>query len=243
MNLGMDFRQKHWVNGGKLVLLVGLLSLGACVNHGVKPPVVIKATEDFTDSFADMSFKQLPANEEVRLAINNEDSSFQFSGGDSFFEALSLPPLAQPYLITVKSELVTSSSDYHGELFFPVLTFLDVNKENILSVDSLPYVLQEPVTERNYMEASIQVSDDLAGARYMVIHTQSDKLEMSIARGDGQSILRSSGYQTMMYAPSTKPRYRVNFSRDGWVRLQATIPALTPEKPKAAPLPGEDKYF
>lgn len=218
------------------MLLVGVLSLSACTIHGVKPPVVIKAPEDFTNSFADMIFKQLPASEEVRLAINNEDPSFQFSGGNSFYEALSLPQLVQPYLIKVQSEVVTSGIDSQGELFFPVLTFLDTNKNNILTVDSLPYVLQGPETERDYMEASVQVSDSLANARYLVIHTQNDKLEMSISRGDGQSILRSSGYQTMMYAPSTKPRYRVNFSRDGWVRMKAYIPALRPEKPKTTNL-------
>ena len=224
------------------MLLVGALSLGACTNHGVQPPVVIKAPEHFTRSFSNMTFKQLPADEKVRLAINNEDPRFQFAGGDSFYEALSLPQLSQPYLIQVQSEVVTTSSDYHGELFFPVLTFLDANKENILTVDSLPYVLQEPAAERNYMEASIQISDELAGARYMVVHSQNDKLEMSIARGDGQSILRSSGYQTMMYAPSIKPRYRVNFSLDGWVRVKAYIPARTPEKPKGT-LNGENKYY
>lgn len=238
----MGFRQKYRAGCKTSLLLAGVLSLSACANHGVQPPVVIKAPGDFTRSFADMSFKQLPADEEVRLAINNEDSSFQFAGGDSFYEALSLPQLAQPYLIRVQSEVVTTTTDYHGKLFFPVLTFLDVNKGNMLTVDYLPYVLQEPAADRNYMEASIQISDELANARYVVIHTQHDKLDLSIARGDGESILRSRGYQTMMYAPSTKPRYRINFSRDGWVKLKAFIPALTPEKPKAT-LPGEDKYF
>ena len=238
----MNFRKQGWVKCRKIVLLASVLSLGACANHGVQPPVVIKAPEDFTHTFADMSFKQLPADEKVRLAINNEDPRFQFAGGDSFYEALSLPQLAKPYLIQVQSEVVTSSSDYHGEMFFPVLTFLDANKESMITVDSLPYVLQEPVTERNYMEASIQISDELANARYLVIHTQTDKLEMSIARGDGQSLLRSSGYQTMMFAPSTKPRYRVNFSLDGWVRLKAYIPTGTSEKSKAAPY-GKNKYY
>ena len=238
----MDLRKKCLVNGGKLALLAGILSLGACVNHGVQPPMVIKAPEDFTHSFIDMTFKVMPANEEVRLAISNEDPSFQFSGGDSFFEALSLPNLAQPYLIKVESEVVSSAADPHGTLFFPVLTFLDANKENMLTIDSLPYVLQEPVSERNYMEASIQVSDELANARYLVVHTQTDKLEMAIARGDGQSLLRTGGYQTMMYAPSTKPRYRINFSPAGWVRLKAYIPTLAPKKPQAT-LPGENKYF
>lgn len=242
MNLGMGFREKDGVSYRKVALLAGVLSLGACANYDVQPPVVIKAPKDFTNSFADMTFKQMPADEKVRLAINNEDPSFQFADGDSFYEALSLPQLAQPYLIKVESEVVTSSTDYHGEIFFPVLTFLDTNKKNLLTVDSLPYVLQEPVADRNYMVASIQISDELAPARYVVVHTQNDKLHMSIARGDGQSILRSSGYQTMLFAPTTKPRYRVNFSPDGWVRLKASIPTLTSEKPKAGSY-GENKFY
>jgi len=235
-------RTKCLINCRRLVLLAGVLSLGACTHHAVHKPVVIKAPEDFTVSFADMTFKLLPAAEQVRLAINNEDPSFQFSGGDSFYEAVSLPQLVQPYLIQVDSEVVTSAADYHGEIFFPVLTFLDANKENLRTVDSLPYVLQEPATERNYMRASIQISDELANARYLVVHTHRDKLDMSIARGDGESILRSDGYKTMMYAPSTKPRYRVNFSQDGWVRLKAFIPEATPEKPAATSY-AEDKYY
>ena len=238
----MAYQMKCSGSFSKLALFAVMLNLGACASHGVQPPVVIKAPENFTRSFTDMAFKVLPADEEVRLAVNDEDPGFQFSGGMSFYEALSLPDLAQPYLIKVQSELVTGASDLHGEIFFPVLTFLDENKENVLTVDSLPYVLQEPAAERNYMEASIQISDQLSGARYLVVHTQNDKLDMSIARGDGQTILRSSGYQTMMYAPSTKPRYRVNFSREGWLRIKAFVPVATPEKPKEKPF-AEDKYY
>ncbi len=242
----MFLRNKYATRFKPVVYIVAALSLGACASHGVDPVVVIKAPEDFTNSFSEMTYKLLPANEQVRLAINNEDPAFNFEDGSSFYEALSLPLLAQPYEIKVQSEVVTSSADYHGEIFFPVLTFLDENKQHILSVESLPYVLQEPATERNYMQASIQISDELASARYMVVHTQPEKLQMSIARGDGRSILRSSGYQTMMYAPSTKPRYRVNFSDSGWVRIKAFRPIEEPVKqPQKKPQSNgmENKYY
>ena len=132
-------------------------------------------------------------------------------------------------MLKIRSDLITSKSDLHGEILFPVLTFLDENKQFLLTLDDLPYVLKEPVTAKNYMQASVQISDQLAPARYLVVHTQDSKLDQAIAKGNGQSILQTGGYQTMMYAPQTKPRYRVNFSATGRVKVKAFTPGNEPE--------------
>jgi len=225
----MGFRNTGLRHSSRLLLLFSITALGACTTRAMNPPVVIKEAETFTNSFTTMPYQLLPADEEVQLVIDNQDSSFHFSGGDSFYEALTLPDLAQPYLIQVRSDLVTSKSDLHGEMLFPVLTFLDAGKQFLMTLDDLPYVLKEPVTARNYMQASVQISDQLAGARYMVVHTQDEKLDQAIAKGDGRSILQTGGYQTMMFAPQTKPRYRVNFSATGQVKIKAFTLGSEPE--------------
>jgi len=222
-------------HSSRLLLLLSVTALGACTTRAMNPPVVLKEAEAFTNSFTEMPYQFLPADQEVQLVIDNTDSSFHFSGGDSYYEALTLPGLEQPYEIQIRSDLVTSKSDLHGEILFPVLTFLDTNKQFLMTLDNLPYVLKEPYTKKNYMQASVQVSDQLAEARYMVIHTQDDKLNLAIAKGDGQSILHTGGYQTMMFAPQTKPRYRVNFSATGEVKIKAFTPGNEPESVQPAP--------
>jgi hypothetical protein len=231
----MGFRDKGLRHSSRLLLLLSVTALSACTTRAMNPPVVVKEVETFTNSFLAMPFMLLPAGEEVQLLINNQDASFRFAGGDSYYEALTLPDLARPYVIKVRSDLVTTKSDLHGEIFYPVLTFLDTQKQVLMTLDNLPYVLKEPATAKNYMQASVQISDQLANARYMVVHTQDDKLNQAIAKGDGQSILRTGGYQTMLFAPQTKPRYRVNFSATGQVKITASQPgAETKSTPPAA---------
>lgn len=231
----MGFRDTGLRHSSRLLLVLSVTALEACMPpRTVKPPVVVKEAETFTDSFAMMPYQFLPADQEVQLVIDNQDPSFRFAGGDSYFEALTLPALAQPYVIQIRSKLVTSSADLHGEMLFPVVTFLDENKQHLMTLDNLPYVLKEPSTATNYMQASVQISDQLAAARYMVVHTQDNKLNQAIGRGDGQSILQTGGYETMMFSPQTKPRYRVNFSDTGRVELKAFIPGNEP-KPAEPP--------
>lgn len=216
-----------------LALLISATSLlGGCLNTDLPPEVVRTTPVNFNQSYQGMTFKLLPEDEKVRLAIDNLDPKFRFGGGFSRFEALALPDLVQPYKLRVESEVVRESIYGYGTLFYPVLTFLDANKKWIKTFDALPYVTRKPYTGRNYILVYIQISDELAAARYVVIHTQEDKYSKAIGSDKGKEILKSSGYKTMMFAPFTEPRYRYNFVPEGWVRIKAFVP---PEVDKAPP--------
>ncbi len=208
----------------RYALVAGLLTLGACTSFGQNAHFVVSVPNDCCDTFDTMAFKVLPAEQKVRLAINSDDPNFGFEGGYSHYEALTLPELSQPYVLQFESEVVRGNKNHRGEIFFPVLTFLDANKQKIKTFDTLPYTLQTPFYGRNHIRSSIRVGAKLAAARYVVVHTQDDKLEQSIATGDGKTVLQSKGFGSMIYAPITAPRFRINFAAKGWVRILAYSP-------------------
>ncbi len=208
-----------------LVTILSLLLLSACASTDLKPKLVRTESVDFQKSFSEMSFKVLPAEERVRLKIDGTDSRFGFTGGASHYEALVLPDLVKPYILQIDSEVVRGGLGHPGTLFFPVVTFLDEKKEWLKTFDALPYVVQKPFGSANYMTVSLQISDELAAAHYIVIHTQDDKLNKAIGYFEGEAILQSSGFSTMMTAPVEKPRYRYEFAPLGWVRLKASLPS------------------
>ncbi len=213
-------------------LILFSVLLGACASTDRTPKLVRTAMVDFDGSYKDMSFKVLPADEQVRLGIDADDPRFEFDGGVSHFEALVLPDLEQPYFLRIDSEVVKTRLGYNGTLFYPVLTFLDANKAWIKTFDALPYVIQKPFTGVDFMTVSLQVSDHLAGARYLIIHTEDDKLDKAIGVYEGEQLYKSSGFQTMMTSPGSKPRLRYEFAPQGWVRLVA-LGELEPEKKPA----------
>lgn len=202
---------------------ISLLLLGACVTDRT-PKLVRTAPVNFQDSYSQMQFKVLPADEQVRLAINDQDPLFSFEGGLGVYESLALPDLTQPYVLQIDSEVVKRSDNPNGTIFFPVLTFLDAKKNWIKTFDALPYVTQKPIGKKNYITVSLQISDELAAARYVVIHTHKDKLNKAIGYYDGQELMQSSQFNTMMTAPISVPRYRYEFASQGWVRVTAFIP-------------------
>lgn len=206
----------------KGVLSFGLLLLGACA--GNNPNYVVSVPGEGSDSFESMAFKVLPAGKKVRLAIDSDDARFNFEGGYSYYEALSLPEMGQPYILQLESEVVRETEDKIGRIFFPVLTFLDQDKQKIQTFDALPYTLQTPFYGRNHILASVRVSENLSAARYVVIHTHDDKLDQAIATSDGKSLLRSGGFNTMIFAPVTEARYRIDFGSYGRIRLLAFMP-------------------
>ncbi len=212
-------------------VIAGALLLGACASTDRPPRLVRTAPVDFQNSYGDMAFKVLPPEEQVRLEFSGDDPVFSFEGGSSHYEALALPGLEQPYVLQIDSEVVKNRLGYTGTLFFPVLTFLDANKEWIKTFDTLPYVTQKPLGKTNYITVSLLISDELATARYVVIHTQEDKLNKAIGYFDGEVLMQSNSFNTMMTSPVEKPRYRYEFVSQGWVRLKASHSPGINEKP------------
>ena len=207
------------------LLLSVTLALGGCISSDREPVLVRPAPVDFYESFEQMTFKVLPPNEQVRLAINDSDPRFGVEKGVSHYEALALPDLAHPYILRIDSEVVKTDVYRNGTIFFPVLTFQDADKRWIRTFDSLPYVTQKPYDGRNYITVSIQISDELAAARYLVVHTQQDKFNKAIGRDDGQVLMQSKDFNTMLVPLHTEPRYRYEFAPAGWVRLKASPPS------------------
>lgn len=209
------------------LVFVSLLLLGACASTDRIPKLVRTTNADFHRSFSDMTFKVLPAEQLVRLNIERDGPGFIFEGGPSHYEALVLPGLVQPYILQIDSQVVKNRLGYTGTLFFPVLTFLDANKQWIKTFDSLPYVTQTPFGKTNYITVSLQISGELVDARYVIIHTQDDKLDKAIGYYDGQDLMKSNNFSTMMTAPVDKPRWRYEFTTHGQVRLTAyTTPRI-----------------
>jgi hypothetical protein len=209
------------------MMIASLLLLGACASTDRIPKLVRTTNVDFQESFSDLTFKVLPAEQQVSLVIDRDGPGFSFEGGPSHYEALVLPGLVQPYFLQIDSVVVKTRLGYTGTLFFPVLTFLDANKQWIKTFDSLPYVTQTPFGKTNYMTVSLQISDELADARYVIIHTQDNKLDKAIGYYDGQDLMKSNSFSTMMTSPVDKPRWRYEFTTHGQIRLTAyTTPRI-----------------
>jgi hypothetical protein len=93
-------------------------------------------------------------------------------------------------------------------------------------------VTQTPLGKTDYMTVSLQISDELADARYLIIHTQDDKLDKAIGYYDGQDLMQSNSFSTMMTAPIDKPRFRYEFTTYGLIRLLAyTTPRIDKTPP------------
>ncbi len=68
----------------------------------------------------------------------------------------------------------------------------------------------------------------------MVVHTQPDKFDLAIGRDDGQELMQSRNFTTLMTAPISEPRYRYEFAPQGWVRIEASeAPTEEPGKVQA----------
>ena len=111
------------------IVAIGLLALGACA--GNSPHYVVTVPGDCCDSFDTMAFKELPADKRVRLVIDSDDMGFKFEGGYSHYEALSLPEIAQPYILQIESEVVREGEDNKGKII--VSEGLDANYQDMIN--------------------------------------------------------------------------------------------------------------
>ncbi len=172
------------------------------------------------DGYQSLSYKYLPAGKRVRLAIDRHDQSMVFEGGKSFLEALVLPEVAIPYLLEIQSEIVVAGDENHARIFYPVLTFLDAAKQPIQTFSDLPAKFRTPLIRKANIRTAITVDQSLANARYLVVHTDASQLDYSISTKSPSKLLKAGNFSTMIYAPVSEPRYRVNFGPEGWIKLQ-----------------------
>lgn len=218
----MRIPRKLLARFSRLALILSGLALGACASVSDSPHYVVSPPGECCEAFDQMTFKALPAGKTVRLLVDSDDPGFSFKGGYSRYEALLLPDMSQqPYTLQFESEVVRTSEDLRGTMFFPVLTFLDENKKLIRTFDALPYTLQTPFYGRNHIRSSVRVIGELVKAKYVVVHTQDDKLNQALATSDGKTTLQSGGFTTMIYAPTSAPRYRINFGENGRLKVLA----------------------
>jgi len=103
------------------------------------------------------------------------------------------------------------------------LILLDEHKQEIVTLDALPYTLQTPIFGRKHIRSSVKIADRFSKARYLIVHTQDDRLNMAISTEDGKNLFQSKGFNTMLFAPIAKPRYRIEFTNKGWIRVLAFI--------------------
>ena len=141
--------------------------------------------------------------------------------GRSYVEALVLPTLATPYQLAIASEVVHQRGDKHPSILFPVLTFLDENKNAIASFTDLPLRFDARVFRRSHMAVVMKIGDELAAARYALIHTDIAKQDYAVSTKNPERLLKSSGFDSMIYAPVSDPRYRIDFGPEGWIKLEA----------------------
>ena len=206
------------------MLAVSTLTMVACAGKqqsmgGYESNEALRLAAANDGGYAKLSYKYLPAGKSVRLAINRDDQSMVFEGGKSFVEALVLPAVKTPYLIEVQSEMVVAGDERHGSIFFPVLTFLDANKKPIRTFNELPGRFRTHLSKKPQYRTAITIDQSLANARYLLVHTDASQLNYAISTKNPETRLQASGFESMLYAPTSKARYRVNFSAEGWVDL------------------------
>lgn len=200
--------------------------LGACANlSSVGTPTystkeVLYGAEKCCESLSSLTFKQLPLNQKVRLAVDSNDAVYHYAKDrSSFVEALRLPPNAQSSLLEIESEVVYDRNTKEKQIFFPVLTFLDADKQVIESVEANTVNLQLPLLSKGYMRLLVRLNGKLNEARYLLIHTTEEKLNHAVSKIEGSTLLQTKGFDTMIFAPVGKPRYRINFGLEGWVNV------------------------
>ncbi len=172
------------------------------------------------ETLSSLQFKQLPANQKVRLAVNRDDAIYHYAKGQSsFVEALTLPLNSQSSLIQIESEVVHNRDSSKKHIFYPVLTFLDADKKVIKTIDPSEASLQSPLFARAHMRIAVRLTGDIRDARYVLLHTTQEKLNYAISKTQESMFLQTGGFDTMIFAPIKDPRYRINFGAEGWVKI------------------------
>lgn len=203
------------------LVLGGLVASSAACTTIQDEPADALALSVPKDGYQALTYKYLPAYKHVRLAVDRHDQSIALAdGGRSFAEALVLPRMPIPYRIDVQTEIQAAGDDQSTSAFLPSLTFLDSTKRPIRTVNELVTRYRANTVKSSVLNSAITVGNDLSHARYLVVHTNPENQGYSMSLKDSDGRLKSGNFNTMVYAPVTKARYRVDFGQEGWISLR-----------------------
>lgn len=220
---------------GRVFVLCALTLAGiACTSYRDEPSdsLALSAPQN---GYQALTYKHLPANRQVRLAVDRHDQSIDLDGGKSFVEALVLPRMPIPYRIDLQTEVQTAGDARGQSVFLPSLTFLDSTKQPIRTVNEMTSRYRAHTLKSPIIRSAMTIGNDLAHARYLLVHTDPANSGYSMAIRDSASRLKSGNFSTMVYAPVSPARYRVDFGEEGWVNLRVSPSVKQPRiqrKPK-----------
>ncbi len=216
----LSFITKAILAGTALSLAGGCANLSSIGKTRYTATEAIQTAGQCCEVIANLRFKQLPANKKVRLAVNRDDAIYHYAqGAASFVEALALPQNSQYSLLEIESEVVKNRDSRKRHIFYPVLTFLDENKQVIETIEDTERSLQSPLFARDHMRIAVRLNGNLANARYVLLHTTEDKLNYSLSKTETNELLQTQGFDTMIFAPVKDARFRINFGAEGWVKV------------------------
>lgn len=132
---------------------------------------------------AEIAYQSLPVSRKNTYVINQASPVFDFLGGRSRFVSLELPQSATPYSVAVRSVVTPSNLPGTGRLyvFSPEVLLLDKDFKVIANRSAL--FVPAPASMLPPRSASMQAqltAADLAGARYMVLHTSRKAIETEL---------------------------------------------------------------
>lgn len=218
---------KSWLLAAVAVTAV----LSGCSNHDYSTKEMMTANAGCCEGpYSQLVYKVIPANADVRLSVNGEDQVMDLPSGRSFVEALALPEYVRPYWLELQSEVVRSKTEGGKvrSLFFPVMTFLDENKQPIKTIDDAQYRYLTPLVGRDRIRMLIPMRDELVSAKYVLIYTTDRHLARGMSTSEPHKQLQTRKFNTMVFAPVPDAKYRIDFGPEGWLRLKTKSSLVDP---------------
>ncbi|MEA3290691.1 MAG: MalM family protein [Pseudomonadota bacterium] len=203
-------------------LLLGLTFAGGCQTTAPQDSqLALQEAPECCVDFTGLNYKVMTADKPGTLRVDREDPAITFENGKSFVEAVALPPLALPYRLRIESFTSYPPGSRKPEVFYPLITLLDADFQPLETLENLPFEYNAAVFGRNRIVMTVTFTGDLAAARYAVIHSSDAQSSMALTKMHSGETIKTDPFESMVYAPVTPARYRINFGPEGRIRLLA----------------------
>lgn len=179
-----DLRRKNPQLTGSPVEKVTVRDMTRADQRWLAYSEVLSAASPCCRELATVAPGALPSSGKQSYTINQSSPVFDFPGGRSRFVALKLPQTQAPYSVSIRSVATPSNLPATGRLYIysPEVLLLDADFK-VLARQQDTVFTPVPASMMPPRSASLQAqltAADLAGARYLVVHTSRKALETEL---------------------------------------------------------------
>jgi hypothetical protein len=180
-----------------------------------RPVQSLEQTTVCCDSLGELSYRELVPRVEIQVLLDDNDPVLSFDSGKSYVEPFTLPQSGGVTLLQVDSLVGLWDVTEIPSVVFPVVTLLNSDFEEIVTLDQLPYQFDNFALDQKRIRIVVTIDDQYADASYALIHTSQDKLSNSISTRKPYTIIKHTNFDTMLYDQQESSRKRIRFSHSG----------------------------